>query len=93
MADAQQTTYHDEIRRWVEDRDGAPATVGDTADGDEPGVLTIHFDGSQDDDDRLVDIGWDDWFDKFDDEHLAFLHQDETTAGDVSRFFRVVNRS
>lgn len=38
------TTEHDEIRRWVEEHDGTPASVRDTGNG-EPGVLRIGFPG------------------------------------------------
>ena len=93
MSDAQTTTDHDTIRNWAEDRDGRPATVAATEEGDEPGVLTIHFHGVHDEaDEDLEDISWDDWFDKFEDENLAFLHQDETADGSTSRFFKLVAR-
>ena len=58
------TTDHEEIRRWVEERGGVPATVKDTGDGGDPGVLRIDFPGYGDDD-ALEQISWDDWFDKF----------------------------
>lgn len=92
MADAQQTTDHDEIRAWATERGGRPATIEGTEAGGAPGVLTIHFEGPQGDDENLVDINWDDWFDKFEQEGLAFLHQDRTADGDISRFFKVVER-
>jgi len=89
MSDAIQTTDHDEIRRWVEARDGRPATVADTASrGEDAGVLRIAFR----DDPDLQDIGWDAFFEKFDEEELAFLYQDQTADGDESRFFKLVSR-
>ena len=39
------TTDHDEIRRWVEEHDGRPATVKGTGSGDDAGVLRIDFPG------------------------------------------------
>jgi len=87
--EARQTTNHDEIRRWAEEREGRPATVADTAGQDEgAGVLRIAFR----DDSGLEDIGWDQFFEKFDDEKLAFLYQDRTEDGGLSRFFKLVER-
>lgn len=87
------TTDHDEIRKWVEERGGRPASVSGTGNGDEAGVLRINFDEpGGDDDDRLEDISWDEFFDKFEESKLAFLHQDITSGGQESRFFKFVSR-
>ena len=60
-----------------------------TADRDEDaGLLRIKFR----DDEDLEDIGWDDFFEKFDEEKLAFLYQDKTADGGKSRFFKFVER-
>jgi hypothetical protein len=40
---SQTTTDHDEIKRWVEERNGRPARVKDTGGRDDPGVLRINF--------------------------------------------------
>ena len=90
MAEAKTTTNHDEIRRWVEERGGVPAAVEGTGDGDDPGVLRINFENEPggDDDDRLREISWEEFFDAFDENELAFLYQDE---GD-SRFNKLVRR-
>jgi len=87
--DAKQTTDHDQIRHWAEARDGRPATVKGTAErGDDAGVLRIAFS----DDEDLETIEWNEFFDKFDQEGLAFLYQDETKDGGRSRFFKLVER-
>ncbi len=91
MAASQQTTDHDEIRRWVEERDGSPARVRGTGDGDDPGILRIDFPGGAGED-ELEHIGWDEWFDKFEEQGLAFLYQDSTSDGDESRFNKLVSR-
>ncbi|MEA2360827.1 MAG: hypothetical protein QOI62_4087 [Solirubrobacteraceae bacterium] len=83
------TTDHEEIRRWVEERGGRPATVKGTGDGDEPGVLRIDF---GDEDESLEPISWEEWFRKFDEEGLAFLYQDRLASGEESRFFKLVQR-
>jgi len=85
------TTDHEEIRRWAEGRGGRPATVKGTESGDEPGVLTIDFPGYGEDE-KLEHISWDEWFEKFDKENLAFLYQETTADGEESRFFKVVSR-
>lgn len=85
------TTDHDEIRRWVEQHDGAPASVDGTEVGGPAGVLRIDFQGGAGDD-RLEHIDWDSWFRKFDDERLAFLYQEKKASGEDSTFFKLVER-
>lgn len=85
------TTDHNEIRKWAEARDGKPVTVRGTGDGDEPGVLRIDFPGGAGSD-RLEEISWDDWFQKFDENDLAFLYQDKKADGETSTFFKLISR-
>jgi hypothetical protein len=89
MARAQATTDHEKIRQWAERRGGHPATVKATEKGDEPGILRLDFDPP---DDSLDQIGWDEFFEKFDDADLAFLYQEKTAAGKESRFHKFVSR-
>ncbi len=89
--ESKKTTDHDEIRKWVEARGGVPATVRSTGSKDEPGVLRIQFQ-EQESGDSLEEISWDDFFEKFEEQKLAFLYQDETKQGKTSRFFKFVNR-
>jgi hypothetical protein len=84
------TTDHDEIRRWVEEHDGQPATVRGTGNG-EAGVLRIDFPGGAGED-QLEHVSWDEWFQKFDDNGLAFLYQEEKASGEDSTFFKLVSR-
>ena len=83
------TTDHEEIKRWVEERHGKPATVRGTG-KDEPGILRINFPGYNES--RLEPITWDQFFRKFDEKNLAFLYQDRTRSGEASRFFKFVGR-
>lgn len=84
------TTDHDTIRSWTEARDGQPARVRGTGRGeDHTGVLRIAFDSGQE---ALEPIDWDEFFDKFEAEDLAFLYQEKTSDGSVSRFFKFVER-
>ena len=87
MGSAARTTDHDEIRRWVEKRGGFPAHVKSTPDGDNPGVLRIDYPGYSGED-TLERISWDEWFDWFERDRLAFLYQDESK----SRFSKLVSR-
>src|SRR4051812_4075081 len=74
MASQSKTTRdHDEIRTWVEEHDGHPASVRGTGNGD-PGVLRIDFPGGAGED-QLEHVSWDEWFEKFDANDLAFLYQ------------------
>jgi hypothetical protein len=84
------TTDHETIRRWVEERDGKPASVRGTGDGD-AGVLRIDFPGGAGED-ELEQISWDEWFEKFDQNNLAFLYQEEKKSGEGSTFFKLINR-
>lgn len=89
-ASATRTTDHDTIRRWAEARQGRPAAVRETGAGDDPGILRIDFEGTEPE--GLERIGWDEFFEKFEAAKLAFLYQDDTKSGDVSRFFKFVRR-
>lgn len=89
-SESKTTTDHDRIRRWVEERDGKPASVRGTGDGD-AGVLRIDFPGGAGED-ELEHISWDEWFEKFDQNNLAFLYQEEKKSGEGSTFFKLVNR-
>ena len=88
MAASKSTTDQDTIRKWTESHGGKPARVAGTAGGRGAGVLRINFDEpGGDDDERLEEIGWDEWFRTFDRSDLAFLHGE----GD-SRFNKLVQR-
>ena len=89
-AESVTTTDPDQIRHWVEARDGTPAAVRATESGDDPGILRIRFrDESADD---LDAISWDEFFAKFEESRLAFLYQDKTADGGTSRFHKFVTR-
>jgi len=89
MSAAQRTTDHDAIRRWIEDRKGRPSIVRTTGDnGREGGLPRIDFGKPED---ALEEIDWDEFFRIFDENGLAFLHQDETAEGKQSRFSKFVS--
>lgn len=87
MSSASQTTDHDEIRRWIEDRKGTPSRVRDSGEG---GILRIDF---GDPEEALEPIDWEEFFQIFEKSDLAFLHQDKSADGKLSRFSKFVSRS
>lgn len=90
MSESNTTTDHQTIRRWVEERGGHPATVKGTAEPkDDAGLLRIDFDPADED---LERIDWDAFFEKFDAENIAFLYQDKTKDGKISRFCKFVEK-
>jgi hypothetical protein len=88
VSSATTTTDHDEIRKWIEDRDGRPAKVKGTESRDGEGILRVDF---RDPDDKLEPISWEEFFETFEDRKLAFLHQDQKGKA-TSRFFKFVRR-
>jgi hypothetical protein len=87
--ESKSTTNHDEIKKWAEARGGRPATVKNTAKGEEAGILRIDFPGYSGEG-SLETISWDDFFKKFDEAGLKFLYQDKTKDGEESRFFKFI---
>lgn len=93
MAAAERTTDHDTIRKWVEARKAVPATVEGTAEGGEhAGLLRIDFPDATPDP-QLKKISWEDFFEKFEESELAFLYQEKTDDGSISRFCKFVSRN
>lgn len=90
-SESRTTTDHDEIRRWVEEHGGQPASVRGTESGDGAGVLRVDFPGGAGED-QLQQISWDEWFEKFEKEGLAFLYQEQKASGEDSTFFKLVSR-
>jgi hypothetical protein len=89
MSKAQRTRDHETIRSWVEARNGHPATVSSTKGDDDAGLLRIDFPDEEPDGD-LEEISWDEFFEKFDEEDIEFLYQDESSGGKASRFCKFV---
>jgi hypothetical protein len=79
------TTDQEEIKRWVEERGGNPARVQGTE------VLRIDYPGGEGEG-TLEAITWEEFFDTFDKSGLAFLYQERTKSGELSRFSKLVAR-
>jgi len=90
---AEPTIDHDFIRRWVEERGGWPARVKRTGRSrTDTGMIRIDFPGFSGRE-SLERIEWDEWFQQFDDNGLAFLHRDmRHSDGDLDRFNKLVRR-
>jgi len=89
---ANTTSDHEEIRKWAEERQGAPACVRGTGKRGDVGMLRIDFPGGRGAQDKLQKISWDEWFQKFDERGLALLYQSQTASGRSSRFNKLVSR-
>jgi hypothetical protein len=85
MSQAKTTTDHGTIRRWVEKHGGRPSRVKKTGNKSDPGILRFDFGEKEE---SLEEISWDEFFEKFEENDLALLYQDE---GD-SRFNKLIDR-
>lgn len=90
-SEAKVTTDHEEIRRWVEKRGGHPARVKGTERGESTGLLRIDYPGYSGEG-KLEEISWDEFFEGFEENNLAFLYQEKTKDGEQSRFSKLVDR-
>jgi hypothetical protein len=87
------TTDHEVIRRWAEERGAKPACVRRTGGKGDIGMIRLEFPGAPGArDENLQEISWDDWFRKFDESGLAFLHEETTASGQRSNFNKLVKR-
>ena len=88
---SQTTTDHKKIQQWVEERGGHPARVKGTESKNSAGLLRIDYPGFSGEG-SLEQISWEEFFDGFEKNGLAFLYQDKTADGQVSRFSKLVER-
>ena len=92
MAEAKVTTNHSEIQQWAEERGGSPARVKGTNKGKSSGILRIDYEGFTGED-SLEEITWEEFFDGFEKNKLAFLYQDKLSSGEKSRFSKLIDRN
>ena len=90
-AESKVTTNHEEIREWVDERGGHPARVKASEKGSGGGLLRIDYPGFSGED-TLEEITWEEFFEAFEANNLAFLYQDETKDGKESRFSKLIDR-
>ena len=87
MSSTKVTTNHKEIQRWVEARGGQPSRVKGTNEDRGSGVLVIDYPGYSGEE-TLEQITWEEFFEGFEENQLAFLYEDE----EKSRFSKLVSR-
>ena len=87
---AKTTTNHEQIQKWVEERDGHPARVKGTDEKGGSGVLVIDYPGHSGTE-TLEAISWEEFFEGFEENELAFLYEDAKEA-DKNRFSKLINR-
>lgn len=80
------TTDHDAIRRWAEERGAKPVLASKSA--GKPAGVRLELPGSRDT--SLREIGWDEWFQRFNKGKLALLYQQQTADGERSSFCEIV---
>jgi hypothetical protein len=85
------TTDHEEIRKWAEARGAKPACVKGTGKDGDIGMIRLDFPGFTGED-SLEEITWDEWFEAFDENDLALLHQETTAGGQKSNFNKLIKR-
>jgi hypothetical protein len=85
---AKTTQDHEQIRQWAESRGGKPACVAGT-ESKNSCLLRIDMPGGAGAD-KLQELEWDEFFDRFDRNGLVFLYQDKTKGGGTSRFNKFV---
>jgi len=90
-SDSKVTIDHEEIQNWVEERGGNPARVKGTESKNSLGLLRVDYPGFSGED-TLEEITWEEFFEAFDRNGLAFLYQEETKDGSESRFSKLITR-
>ncbi len=91
---AHTTVQHEAIKAWAEERGGTPARIKGSGEKHKrhfkhDGILCIDFGEPEE---SLEPISWQEFFKIFDEHKLAFLFQEETAEGKVSRFFKFVRK-
>lgn len=85
------TQDHTEIQHWIEERDGKPGLVRGSDEASTVPSLAVDFpDHSQEM--TVESISWEEFFTRFDAEGLVFVYKDETTGGEKSNFYKVVDQ-
>ena len=73
------TVDHDEIKTWAEKHKGKPAAVDRTHNKGDVGIIRLMFPSSkQSEHEHLVEIDWDEFFEKFEESKLALIYDKDT---------------
>ncbi|MBN9587937.1 MAG: hypothetical protein BGN85_06400 [Alphaproteobacteria bacterium 64-11] len=84
MTHAMTTRDHELIRAWAEARGGHPARTSQPGGGP---VLRLDFRAA---DENLAEASWEPFFRVFDRQKLAFLYQERTDDGRISRYHQFI---
>lgn len=86
------TIDNDEIRTWMEEHGGTPAVVKETSEDEEEeesaDMLHISFNPN---DPNMEEMDWEEFFERFDNENLALVYDDEAPEG-VPPEFELIDR-
>lgn len=78
------TTNHDEIRKWVEQFKGTPQFIDDPQVKSDKIGLHFHFLGNVSEallsDANIKNITWESFFEEFENQHLAFLYDENADS-------------
>ena len=77
------TIEHSEIIGWTQSRGGHPAIENPSETGDRP---AIRFS------DEEPEVSWEAWMSVFDHGEWAFIYQDRTPEGELSRSCKIIPR-
>jgi hypothetical protein len=89
MSERKITTDHEKIKKWAEMRSAVPCTAESIEEPDDRTILRFGFQNKEED---LEAVSWDEFFEAFERNNLAFLYQDRTATGRASRFYKFVSR-
>ncbi len=84
------TTDHETIRQWVETRGGTPAHVTTQSADDAGSLYVVRKDEPMDD---MEAISWDDFFETFEAEELAFIYAEQDPSESDEWFYDLVERT
>lgn len=87
--ETRRTTDHGTIRNWLESNDLAVARTAET-DRSRSGGLTVVTEGRTDD--SIKEVTWDEFFETFEDEGLAFVYRTETMGPEKQLYYEFVPR-
>ncbi|MBI2434900.1 MAG: hypothetical protein HYV26_18760 [Candidatus Hydrogenedentes bacterium] len=92
MTETKVTRNHEEIQRWVEEREGKPGKIVPSAHDLDAPTLHIDFPGHSGGE-GMEEMEWAEWFRVFDEADLAFVYKDDTPTGEQSPFCKVVDHA
>ena len=91
MALSKTTRDHDEIQEWAEKHGAVPAEVESTEKKGQPGILRFMFPKAKHHNDgALKEFEGEKFFEKFDENGLELLYQEQTAEGAENNFNKLI---